>query len=354
MPKSKAKPNATKPQDIKSLILSDKAKEQFKIALPAHLKPDRFVRVALTAMNKNPMLLKCTQASLLSCLMDLSQMGLEPDGRKAHLIPFKNKSRGTIECQLIVDYKGLAELVRNTGKVVDIHADVVYENDDFSFSYGSDARLTHKPTLTNRGNIVAAYSFIKLKDGSFGYEVMPVEDIENIRKRSKAKDNGPWKTDWAEMAKKTVFRRHTKWLPLSAESTRIQKAVEADFDTPNFDSSVNMGTAEVINDRPAVDMPKAKSENGGEKSSVENIDAPDLGQKENRFQEKIKIFAELKEALGEEVYYKILKDEKFEHANEIPSFKRMDEIIERMKIEAEWLNAPAKDNKGENKDDNKG
>ena len=28
---------------------------------------------------------------------------------------------------------------------------------------------------------------------------------------------GPWKTDWTEMAKKTAFRRVSKWLPLSAE-----------------------------------------------------------------------------------------------------------------------------------------
>jgi recombinational DNA repair protein RecT len=42
-------------------------------------------------------------------------------------------------------------------------------------------------------------------------------EVEGIRARSKAGAKGPWVTDWSEMAKKTIFRRLSKWLPLSAE-----------------------------------------------------------------------------------------------------------------------------------------
>lgn len=216
--------------DIRELIQSDSGKKQFALALPKHLKPDRFVRVALTAFTKNPKLLQCTKESLLSCLLDLSQMGLEPDGRKAYLIPFNDKDKGTIVCTLIVDYKGLVDIARRSGEIADIHADVVCENDKFEYNFGTDSKLVHVPAVSNRGKVTQIYSFVRLKDGSSSFEVMNIDEIEKVHARSKSADKGPWKTDWNEMAKKTVFRRHSKWLPVSNE--RLNVALEKDWDTP--------------------------------------------------------------------------------------------------------------------------
>jgi hypothetical protein len=110
-----------------------------------------------------------------------------------------------------------------------MHCDEVYEADEWDFTYGSGAFLKHKPNLTadNRGKRVAVYSFVKLRDGNEDFIVMPISEVEKVRSRSKAKDSGPWKSDYGEMAKKTVFRRHSKWLPLSPET---KDAVEADDD----------------------------------------------------------------------------------------------------------------------------
>jgi len=233
----------TKPNDIRSLILSEGAKKQFALALPKHLTPDRFVRVALTAINKTPKLLQCNKESLLTCLLDCSQLGLEPDGRKAHLIPYGDKAT------LIIDYKGLVELARRSGEIADIHADIVCENDDFKYSFGTNGTLIHKPNLKDRGEPIAAYSYVSLKDGSSSYEVMNRDEVEAIHKRSKAASNGPWVTDWAEMAKKTVFRRHSKWLPVSSEL--FQKAMDTDYDIP-VDIKPNL--------KPEVETPQAISE----------------------------------------------------------------------------------------------
>lgn len=230
---------ATAGNNIRSLILQ--MKDQFAMALPKHITPDRFLRVALTAINKNPKLGNCTKESLLACLLDCSQIGLEPDGRKAHLIPYGN------QCTLIVDYKGLVELVRRSGEIADIHADIICKNDMFEYSYGTNSTLIHKPNLADRGEFLGAYSFVKLKDGAFSFEVMGSKEIENVRKRSKAANLGPWVTDSPEMAKKTVFRRHSKWLPLSSEyQEALQKAIEKDFDLPKdiIDiNSIKMGNA---------------------------------------------------------------------------------------------------------------
>lgn len=219
-------------------------KNQFAMALPKHIKPDRFLRIALTAFSKTPKLRDCTKESLLSCLIDCSQLGIEPDGRKAHLIPYGNV------CTLIIDYKGLVDLARRSGEVAYIHADVVCEKDVFEYAFGSGAFLRHVPALKDRGPATQVYSFVKLKDGSEDFCVMNKEEIEAVRGRSKASKNGPWVTDWNEMAKKTAFRRHSKWLPLSSE---FQEAVEKDFDTPT-DLLENFGAKP--ND---IEMPRART-----------------------------------------------------------------------------------------------
>src|ERR1051326_6456109 len=105
----------TSRKDIKVLITGEQFKLAVAQALPKHLTPDRFIPTALTAMTRTPKLAECDQASFFAALMTLSQLGLEPDGRRAHLIPFENRKRGVVECQLIIDYKGLVELAYRSG-----------------------------------------------------------------------------------------------------------------------------------------------------------------------------------------------------------------------------------------------
>lgn len=207
---------ATKQPTIRELL--EKQKAQFALALPKHLTPDRFLRTALTILNKNPKLSQCTWASLASCLMDCASLGLEPDGRRAHLIPYKDK------CTLIIDYKGLVELAMNSGEVSHIHADVICDNDEFVFDTGEIK--THRIDFRKpRGPMYAAYVIITMKDGTKKTEVMPKEDIDGIRKRSKSANEGPWVSDYNEMAKKTVFRRASKWIKLSPE---VREKLEKD------------------------------------------------------------------------------------------------------------------------------
>lgn len=209
---------------IRQQLESEQFRQAVAKALPKHLTPDRFIRVACTTVMRTPKLAHCDQTSFFNALLTLSQLGIEADGRRAHLIPFENRKRGVTECQLIIDYKGLAELAMRSGVVSCLHADLICENDDFEYDAG---QLKHhrvdfrKP----RGKPYAVYALCRFKDGAEKVDVMTVEEVEAIRSRSRAGQNGPWVSDWNEMAKKTVFRRLSKWLPLSAE---FRDAVEAD------------------------------------------------------------------------------------------------------------------------------
>ena len=239
----------TKPQQsltLKEHLQGDAFKQAVAGALPKHLKPDRFIRVTLTAITRTPKLANCDQASFFQCLLTLSQYGLEPDGRRAHLIPFENRKRGVTECQLIIDWKGLSELIYRSGIVSTLHADVVREGDLFDYSMG--VLTTHVPHFLRNddkkpekaGDVYAAYSTATMTGGERKTEVMSWEQIEGIRNRSRAGQSGPWVTDWEEMAKKTVFRRLSKWLPLSAE---LRDAVEADDDVIDISAGKPVASA---------------------------------------------------------------------------------------------------------------
>lgn len=195
--------------ELKTIINSDAMREQFSRALPKHLSPERFARIAITALSKTPKLADCTKESLMKCLLDCSALGLEPDGRRAYLIPYGK------ECTLIVSYMGLIELIRRSGDVSSIRAETVCENDDFAWSDGqvSHAIDWRKP----RGAVQAVYAEAVMKSGEKQTAVMTKEEVEGIRKRSKAGNSGPWVSDWSEMAKKTAVRRLSKMLPLSCE-----------------------------------------------------------------------------------------------------------------------------------------
>jgi len=212
---------------LRDMLEGDVFKAQVARALPKHLKADRFIRIACTAIMRTPKLQQCEQVSFFNSLLTLSQLGIEPDGRRAHLIPFENRKRGVVECQLIIDYKGLVELAMRTGQVSYIHADVICDNDVFEYDKGEIKQ--HKIDFKKpRGKVYATYAICRFKDGTEKAEVMPMEEIVAIQKRSKAGNCGPWMTDFNEMAKKTVFRRLSKWITLSPE---YRDALEHDADT---------------------------------------------------------------------------------------------------------------------------
>lgn len=214
-----------KKPDLKMMLSGDAFRQQVALALPKHLTPERFIRVAVTALTRTPKLMECDPASFFKCLLDLSAYGLEPDGRRAHLIPFNNNKLGIVECQLLLDWKGVVELAKRSGDVKSWRAETVCEHDTFSWRNGEIEHIIdwRRP----RGEVQAVYSSVTLSDGFVDTEVLTLEEVANARSRSRAKNDGPWVTDWAEMAKKTAIRRHSKRLTLSPE---FHEAVLADLE----------------------------------------------------------------------------------------------------------------------------
>ena len=238
---------------------------EIKKALPSVITPERFTRIVLSALSVNPKLRSCTPASFLGAMMTSAQLGLEvntPLGQ-AYVLPYLNK--GVLEAQFQLGYKGLIDLAYRSGEVEVIQAHVVHENDKFECEYGLDPKLTHKPADTDRGEPIKVYAVFKTKSGGFGFEVMSMEDVKkHAAKYSKSYGSSysPWKTNFEEMAKKTVLKRVLKYAPLKSDFVRaavqdevIKKDLSDDmFTVPNetvldaeySEITVDEATGEVI------------------------------------------------------------------------------------------------------------
>lgn len=210
----------------KSMNIADMIKvlePEIRKALPAVITPERFTRMALSAINNNPKLAECSQMSFLAAVMNAAQLGLEPNTPlgQAYLIPFQNK--GILECQFQLGYKGLINLAYRNEQLQTIQAQCVYANDEFEYELGLNSKLFHKPALGERGEMVAVYALFKLQNGGYGFEVMSKQDVDNYaQKYSKAINSSfsPWKSAYTEMAMKTVIKRVLRYAPLKTDFLR--------------------------------------------------------------------------------------------------------------------------------------
>ena len=196
---------------------------EIKKALPAVITPERFTRIVLSALSTNPKLTETTPQSFLGAMMTAAQLGLEPNTPlgQAYLIPFYNGKSKCSECQFQLGYKGLIDLAYRSGEVSVIQAQVVYENDEFEYAFGLNPELKHIPAKKDRGEAVAVYAVFRTKDDGFGFEVMSMDDVrKHAQKYSKSFSNGPWQTNFEEMAKKTVLKKVLKYAPLKSDFVR--------------------------------------------------------------------------------------------------------------------------------------
>lgn len=208
---------------LRDLLMDKHNQKAITSLVPEHLTPERLMRVAVNCVAKTPGLQKCTPTSLLQCVMAAAEVGLEPGGvlGQFYLVPMGNVATP------IIGYRGLLELARRSGQIASIRAVVVHEKDRFRMTEGIEQTLDHEPYLEgDAGPLKYVYAVAKLKDGSVQVEVMSRAQVDAIRARSRAGNSGPWVTDYDEMAKKTVLRRLSKWLPLATE--RWEKALELD------------------------------------------------------------------------------------------------------------------------------
>ncbi len=313
-------------EEVKGALV--KMGSQFEMVLPPQIPPERFIRVAQTAIQTNPSLLECTRQSLYAACIKAATDGLIPDGREAALVPFKGV------CQYMPMTAGILKKIRNSGELISIGAHIVYAGDEFAYWIDdSGEHIKHVPDFGNdRIEPKLAYAIAKTRDGGVYIEVMTRTQIEAVRAVSRARDAGPWTQWWEEMAKKSVIRRLAKRLPMSTdiegmferdnENYDFQQGSETEKPNPERKSRMESIVTDVMSEE--LTAPQPTPETKPTKGLIPPLHPEDI--------KYFQAMANMKKSLGEEFYYKILKEVAGAgHCNEIVKIDPRKKVYAEMK-----------------------
>lgn len=215
---------------------------------------------AIQHVQKNPLLEQCDTKTIIKSVLNLAQVGLtlNPVAKEAFLIPRYDKNKKILECVLDPSYIGLLRLLTDSGAVTKIESQIIWEGDYVEVNMSGERKIeTHTPyflTKNEKGKMKGVYSIAKLHDGSYHCEIMSKADVEDIRERSdsykayisKKVKSCIWVTDPGEMSRKTVIKRHYKYLPKSGNSEKIENAIALSNIANGFDPPIEFGTVTLI------------------------------------------------------------------------------------------------------------
>jgi recombination protein RecT len=179
---------------------------------------------ANNSMLKNADPISVYNAALMAATLDLP---INQNLGFAWIVPYGKAA------QFQLGVKGLVQLAQRSGQYLNINVIEVYENQFESFNTLTE-NLNAKFDLPGEGKIIGYAAYFKLINGFEKTCFWTTEKVIQHGKRySKSFNNGPWKSDFDAMAKKTVLKSTlSKWGILSIE---MQTAVKIDQSVINDD-----------------------------------------------------------------------------------------------------------------------
>lgn len=211
-------------------------KDDLTLVLPSHVKGETWMRLAYGALRSNEQLLKVATrnpGSLMNALQECARLGHEPASKSFYLVPYGSEVQG------IEGYRGVVERIYRAGAVKVVHAEVVYENDEFVWEPGTVDRHPDGPRwegpqsvpfhkadwFADRGEVKGAFSYGIFQDGTPSRVVIINRTyIDKVRAESKGSNNptSPWVKWFDQMVLKTVAHRLEPWVPTSTEWRKEQ------------------------------------------------------------------------------------------------------------------------------------
>lgn len=245
---------------IKGFFEQEQVKNRFAEMLGK--RANQFISSVLQITANNSMLkgsepMSVYNSALMAATLDLP---INQNLGFAWIVPYKRKFKDdsgwkeVVEAQFQIGYKGLVQLAQRTGQYTSINVIEVYENQFESFNTLTE-EIKADFSKVGEGKVVGYVAFFRLLNGFEKTCYWTLQKVNaHAKKYSKSFDNStsPWKTNFDEMAKKTVLKSTlSKWGILSIEmqtAVRVDQAIIKDEAGEN----VQYVDHEVIEENPEI------------------------------------------------------------------------------------------------------
>ena len=188
-----------------------------ELVLPQDYSAENALKAAWLALQTaedkhgNKALKICSQSSIANSLLDMVVQGLNPAKKQCYFIVYGK------ELTLQRSYMGTVAVAKRFSGVKEVHAQVVYEGDEFEYEIDpmtANIKITkHTQSISNIdiGKIKAVYAVV-IKENQEPYvEIMTMDQVKKAWNQGATKGGSPAHKNFTEeMAKKTVINRACK------------------------------------------------------------------------------------------------------------------------------------------------
>lgn len=208
---------------MKTFLESKRA--SFEDLFPSKAQADRFMRILVALPILSPQILACTHESILKAAILCARDGLEPDGRHAALVPFRNSKANTLEATYEAMVHGYVRTAMETGAFKIVNGREVYENDEWDPPiYNPEPVFRHIPYDGERGELKGCYGYFVLKTGGVEIFFMSIAEGHawaelHAQNAVKAADS-LYHKDYRAWLLKTVVRRVLHFAPVTMKVIR--------------------------------------------------------------------------------------------------------------------------------------
>lgn len=194
-------------------------------ALPRDFNRARFIQNTLALVHDSEQLANVPQSKLVPVLMKGAYLGLDFFNRECYAIPYGQ------QIQFMPSYTGMVKLAKRFSKrpLKDIYAHIVHEGDEFESGMEDGHEFVRfKPQPFNDAPIVGAFAVAQYQDGGIKVETMSKQQLDAVKRMSKAQSGTAWKFFADEMYRKSVIRRLCKSIDLDMDTIAQVQVMQED------------------------------------------------------------------------------------------------------------------------------
>ena len=192
---------------------------------------EQYIEIVVSEVKNNDKLLEAfviNPNSMFASILFAAEIGLMPNEKlgEFYLIPRNikqtenGKEKWLLTVTPLIGYKGMVKLILRSRDIKRLHAEVVYEGDEFTPKYGLEPDIIHVPNFNverTADKIKYSYAVAKNSNGEYHFTVLTRKEIEAVRDTQSNKNKLYFNDEkginrWME--KKTALIQLAKLLPI--------------------------------------------------------------------------------------------------------------------------------------------